>query len=145
MKKVFLDANVVVDYMDSSSKDHSTAVDCINILRKHFNHFGKPVVSPITFVIADFILGKFARNRQWHKQQMQLTFSGFDITPVHPSFVDNIFETYFNDLEDGLQHQCALHAKAFVILTKDIKDYFDSKVPPVHPMDFVMRYKKIIL
>lgn len=53
MKKIFVDANVAIDYMDASSKDHFTAVNCLRIIRKHF---GKPIVSPATFIIANFIL-----------------------------------------------------------------------------------------
>lgn len=140
MKKIFLDANIIIDYLDASSRDHHTAADCMRIIRKHF---GKPAVSPITFIITDFILGKFAKNAAWHKKQMQLTFSAFEITDVKSSFVADIFKTHFVDLEDGLQYQCASHAKAFVIITKDISDYFDSKIPVVHPIDFVVRYKNI--
>lgn len=139
MKKIFLDANIVIDYLDSSSKDHADAVNCLRIIRKHF---GKPVVSPITFVIVNFVLGKFARNKQWHKKHMQLVFSGFEITAFHPSFISAVFATHFIDLEDGLQYQCALSAKTKVIVTKDLSDFFDSEIPVVHPHDFVRRYNR---
>lgn len=141
MKKIFLDANIVIDLLDASSKDHATAVECLHIIRQHF---GKPVVSPVTFLIANYLLGKFVKNRQWHKKQMQLVFSAFEMTPVQPSFIDRAFQTHFTDLEDSIQHQCALHAKARAILTKDIKDYFDSKIPVVHPADFVNRYNNLL-
>ncbi len=140
MKKIFLDANVVIDLLDASSRDHSTAVASLRIIRQHF---GKPAVSPITFIIVNFILGKFAKNKQWHKKQMQLTFLAFEITAIQPAFIPRIFETHFTDLEDGLQYQCALQAKARIILTKDIKDFFDSKIPVVHPNDFVNRYNNL--
>ena len=140
MKKIFLDANIVIDFMDASSKDHSSAKDCLRIIRRHF---GKPVISPFSILIANFLLGKFSKNKQWHKKQMQLTFSAFEVTPVLPSFIEAAFQTHFTDLEDGLQHQCALHAKASVIITKDLSDFFDSKIPVIHPHDFVYRYKKL--
>jgi predicted nucleic acid-binding protein len=140
MKKIFLDANIVIDFLDASSKDHAVAVNCFRIIRKHF---GKPVVSPVTFVITNFLLGKFIRNKVWHKKQMQLVFSGMEITSLQSSFIAELFKTNFIDLEDGLQHQCALHAKASVIITKDLHDYFDSKIPVVHPHDFVLRYNNL--
>jgi len=140
MKKVFLDANVVIDFLDASSKDHAVAVNCFRIVRKHF---GRPVVSPVTFIITNFLMGKFIKNKQWHRQQMQLVFSAMEITALQPSFIDAVFKTDFIDLEDGLQHQCAVHAKASVILTKDLHDYFDSKIPAVHPHDFVNRYNNL--
>lgn len=140
MKKIFLDANIVIDLLDSAARDHAIAADCVRIIRKHF---GKPVVSPITFVITNFILGKFVKNKALHKKQMQLVFDEFDITPLQPTFITKVFSTHFTDLEDGLQHQCALHAKARVILTKDISDFLDSRIPVVHPQDFVLRYQQL--
>ncbi len=91
----------------------------------------------------NFILGKFIKNKQWHKKQMQLTFSAFELTPIRSAFISKVFESYFTDPEDGLQYQCALHAKARIILTKDTKDYFDSKIPVIHPQDFVNRYNNL--
>lgn len=139
MKKIFLDANILIDMLDASSKDHAVAVQSIRIIRKHF---GKPVVSPITFVLVNHILGKFAKDKQWHRQQMKLTFSELEITPLQPGFISDLFATHFNDLEDGLQYHCAKYAKARIILTKDLNDYFDSKIPVVHPQDFVSRYNR---
>ena len=142
MKRIFVDANIIIDYMDASSKDHSIAANCLRIIRKHF---GKPIISPVTFIITDFVLGKFAKNKAWHKKQMQLTFSEFEFTPIKPSFITAIFQTHFTDLEDALQYQCALSAKAAIILTKDINDFFDSKIPVIHPHDFVTRYNALAL
>lgn len=139
MKKIFIDANIVIDFLDASSKDHATAVNCLRIIRKHF---GKPIVSPIAFIITNFMLGKFVKNKQWHKKQMELFFSGTEMTGIKPD-CKALFSTHFTDLEDGLQYQCALSAKAHVILTKDIDDYFASTIPAVHPHDFVNRYNNL--
>lgn len=141
MNKIFLDANIVIDYLDKSSGDHAVTVTCIRIIRRHFN---KPVVSPVTFIITNFLLGKFVKNKDWHKKQMQLTFSEFEITPIEPSFITAIFKTHFIDLEDGLQYQCARNAKANIIITKDLSDFFDSKIPVIHPHDFVARYNNLL-
>ena len=63
MKKIFLDANVIIDYLDKSSQDHKDAVSCVRIIRRHF---GKPVISPITFIIVNYILGKKNNIAQQH-------------------------------------------------------------------------------
>ena len=83
-------------------------------------------------------------NDWWHKKQMQRTFSEFEITPIKPAFINSCFQTHFTDLEDALQYQCAFHAKATIILTKDISDFFDSKIPVIHPHDFVVRYNELM-
>jgi len=74
---------------------------------------------------------------------MQSTFSAFEISAIQPSFISKAFETHFTDLEDALQYQCAMHAKARIILAKDTKDYFDSKIPVIHPQDFANRYNNL--
>jgi hypothetical protein len=90
------------------------------------------------------VLNKFIKDKARHKKQMQLTFSEFEITFIKPLFIDAIFETHFTDLEDALQYQCALNAKSSIILTKNLTDFFASRIPVVHPHDFVARYNQII-
>lgn len=140
MKKIFLDANVVIAYLDKSSQDHKDAISCLKIIRRHF---GKPVISPITFIIVNYILGKTIKNKEWHREQMEYVVSGFEITDLRQSFIKNLFTTFFTDLEDGLQYQCAASVKANLIITKDLDDYFDSKIPVAHPQDFVRRYNRV--
>jgi predicted nucleic acid-binding protein len=137
MKKIFLDANILIDYLDGSSAGNGNAISCFRIIRRHF---GKPVVSPVTFIIVNYMLGKYAKNKTWHKKQMELVFNELEVTGLQPISFKKIFSTHFTDLEDALQHQCALTAKAAIIITKDIHDFFDSKIPVIHPHDFVSRY-----
>ncbi len=75
---------------------------------------------------------------------MLLTFSGFEIRSIEPAFIDAVFKPHFTDLEDGLQYQCALNAKARIILTKDLAGYFDSRIPVIHTHDFVSRYNDLV-
>ena len=74
---------------------------------------------------------------------MELIFAGFETTGLQPSFIKNSFSTYFTDLEDALQYLCAASVKAKLIITKDLNDFFDSKIPVVHPHDFVRRYDRL--
>ncbi len=141
MKRIFLDANIIIDYMDASSSSHQMAVDVMSIIRKSSL---KPYVSPITFVIANHVLGKFIKNKSWFKNYLHLTFSAFEFTGIRSSFLDAIMKTHFTDLEDALQHECALMAGAHIILTKNTEDFFDSKIPVAHPADFVRRYNNLL-
>jgi len=43
----------------------------------------------------------------------------------------------FNDYEDALQSVCASRIKADYIITRNIKDFTDSKVKPISPDDFL--------
>lgn len=89
MKKIFVDANILVDYLDKSAGDHRVAVECMLIIRKHF---GKPVVSPASFIIINYLCQKTVKNKQWHRQQMQLIISG-EINIVSFSCIKELFRT----------------------------------------------------
>lgn len=141
MKKVFLDANVVLDYLNIESKDHLVAKTCLQIVR---TFFGKPVVSPFTFLITNYIAGKFIKDKKWHRRQMQILFSGFDVTSFNSTDLTAIFDSRFLDLEDAIQYQCALYEDARLIVTKDVHDYFPSEIPVIHPHDFVNRYNNLL-
>lgn len=42
----------------------------------------------------------------------------------------------FSDFEDCLQYECAASFKADYIVTRNVEDYFASKIPCVTPKDF---------
>ncbi len=142
MNRIFLDANIVIDYLDQSSHDHSLAVDCVQIIRAYF---GKPIVSPFTFLITNFIFAKFIKDKAKHKSQMKAVFSGLEITTVKSTAVRSVLDSSFIDLEDGLQYESALAGEANAIITKNVHDYFPAKLPIIHPHDFVSRFKEFLL
>lgn len=141
MIAVFLDVNVIIDFMDASAQDHKTTCEAMQILRQYF---GKPMVSPYTFIIANYLFSKHVKDKTQHREKMQFVFTGFVMTPVAASAIDDIFSSRFLDLEDAAQYQCALQGKAELILTKDVHDFFPSKIPVIHPHDFVNRYNNLL-
>lgn len=140
MKKIFCDANVLVDYLDASSADHRIAFETFKII---FHYFEKPVVSPISFIICNYLFSKKIKNKDWHRAKMKKFFSAFVISPVLPEMIDRIFQSHFSDLEDALQYECALSHKIDLIVTKNVSDFFASTIPVVHPQDFIKRYYKL--
>ena len=52
--------------------------------------------------------------------------------------MDALGEVTFNDLEDSLQMQCAYREDLDYILTRNIKDFRDSKIKAISPEDFLL-------
>lgn len=48
----------------------------------------------------------------------------------------------FDDIEDCLQLVCAEECKAEYIITRNIKDFTGSKIPPITPVDFLSMLKQ---
>ena len=47
-----------------------------------------------------------------------------------------------NDLEDCLQDECAVDSKAEYIITRNTKDFSNSKVKAVEPSEFLSLFSK---
>ena len=49
----------------------------------------------------------------------------------------------FMDFEDCLQAECAMHFEADYIVTRNTKDFSNSKVPVLEPSEFVEKFTQI--
>jgi predicted nucleic acid-binding protein len=62
----------------------------------------------------------------------------FEIIDVEKSMIVAVLENEkWQDLEDGLQMQCAMHEKPDYIITRNIKDLVHSEVKALLPEDFL--------
>ena len=50
----------------------------------------------------------------------------------------------FDDFEDCLQEECAVAISADYIITRNVKDFLSSRIPPILPDQFLEKYKDII-
>ena len=65
----------------------------------------------------------------------------FEISPLtKDKLVSAINRSDFKDFEDCLQDECAIHAKADCIVTRNVKDFVNAKIPVFTPEEFVKKY-----
>lgn len=63
------------------------------------------------------------------------------ITENKETIMEAITHEDWKDLEDGLQMQCALEKDLDYIITRNIKDFANSKVKAILPKDWIAIYK----
>jgi len=134
MIKVFLDANVVIDLLSRRQPFHTDVEQILNLsVRGDF----QIVVSSLTLATTSYILSK--------------KLSGADIKSVLKNFslmseislVDKgivaqaLADEGFLDFEDGLQHYSAISSGCEIIITRDKKDFKNSKLPVMNPGQFL--------
>ena len=133
--KVFLDANIIVDFLDKPSYDNKSASEVLRIVRL----IGRPVfISPTTFAIVYYIFTK--RNRQVKniKEILKDFFSEFEFTTENESVMEQVLSSDFDDLEDALQYYSAKFAGVELIITKNKKDFLNAKnLLVLHPLEFI--------
>ncbi len=120
MKKLFLDANVVVDFMDASSKWHTVTVELVKVLRKQGIQL---FIAPSTFVIVNHLLYKYIKNRVIANKKMMSLSQMFQYSTEDQLVMDDVSRSDFADLEDAVQYYSAKSIKPDFIITHNNKDF----------------------
>ena len=61
----------------------------------------------------------------------------FEVAPVNRIVIDNALQSKFTDFEDSVLHESARHAGAEYIITRNIKDFKNTKIPAFTPTEFL--------
>lgn len=137
MKKIFLDANVIIDFLDKSSLYHEDAKLTMTIVR---NLYRKPYISSTTFAIAYYMFAKFISKKNTLNKVIKEVFSEFEFTIENHSVMARVLGSEFPDLEDALQYYSADASSIDLIITRNVHDYYLSKIPVLLPTEFIEFY-----
>ena len=125
---ILFDTNVILDYLIPTNAFHSEASKIVlSVFNGQLNGF----LSSHSLTDMFYIMRKYfpIKDRQ---QFMLLIISSFQIiTEEKEDFIDVLNEPDFFDLEDGLQMKCAEKTNLDYIVTENLKDFKDSKVPAI--------------
>ena len=136
--KIFLDANVIVDFLDKPSFDNNSATEVLRILKmKKSNIF----VSPTTFAITFYLFSKKNKNLKNVNVALKEFFRQFTFTTEDNSVMEKVFSSTFVDLEDALQYYSAQSSGIDLIITKNKKDFINAKgIVILHPLEYIEMY-----
>jgi len=125
----FLDTNILLDYLISTRPFHQ---DAGTLIKSVFNNDVNGFISSHSLTDI-FYISRKDFSIEDRKQLLLLLISGFQIIPETKSdFISVLKNENFFDLEDGLQMKCAENAKIDYIITENLKDFTNSKVPAVN-------------
>lgn len=132
MKRLFLDTNIVVDLLD---RREPFCHDAVRLFTMAYNKQVQIIVSPLTFTTASFLLRKHGtegvRNLLSNFRQLAR------VATANERTVDDSLASRFNDFEDAMQYYTAVKAKADVIITRNGKDFAQSKIPVMTASEFL--------
>ena len=124
MTKLFLDTNIVIDLLD---KREPFCYDAVRLFTMAYNKKVQLLVSPMTYATASFLLRKHGT------EEVRRLLNNFRllsrVTTANERTVDESLVSQFADFEDALQYYSALTAKAEAIITRNKKDFANSKIP----------------
>jgi len=138
MRNVFLDANIIIDWLVSKSSNHEICKKTVDIsLNKSRNTF----VSPTTIAITSYFLYKHYKSETKAKKIAQEIYEPFCITTENQEIVKEALNSKFTDLEDAIQYHSAFYSKLDVIITQNQHDFTHSKIAVISPQEFCEFYK----
>lgn len=136
-KKIFFDANILVDLINEEYKANEPTIYLFNKLCNNKDHL---YCSPTSFAITYYFLSKAIRDTNLLNEKSIRFFSQFQFTREDSSTIDKVKKSKFRDLEDALQYYSAEDSKMDVIITSNYFDLEHSKIPVYHPLEYINKF-----
>lgn len=137
MKKIFLDTNVLLDFLLDREPFSD---DVAEIIERAISNSFKLCVSSITITDTHYIItrseGLKSANKKIRKILDLVTVENVGETTIHKSA-----NSKFKDFEDGVQNFCAIEANHKIIVTRNVQDFKESKLSILTPKEFLGKVK----
>ncbi|MBO6117977.1 MAG: PIN domain-containing protein [Bacteroidales bacterium] len=132
--KIFLDTNIVIDYLTERQPWYVYSLAVIKKIREHNNIL---CCSSLTYSTAEYILTKLKFPFEIRRKKLNIWNQLCQTTDVDSSIVKQSLESSFNDLEDAIQYFSALNFGADTIITRNKKDFELSDITVLTPEEFL--------
>jgi predicted nucleic acid-binding protein len=135
VKQIFLDANILIDYLcKSASKEE--AFLATGIIDYCTNRSIPMLISTHSIMVLSYFLSKEIRNPALLNSIMQEVIALFKVVPIEKEDIITASNSLMADFEDAVQLSCALKAEAGFLITKNIGDFHSTNLPIIPPEQF---------
>jgi len=136
MSRLLIDTNIVIDLLSKREKFYDEAADLFSRADKKELEL---TISSLTFANTNYILTKLKSAKEAREILRK-----FKVLVELLSLDDKITELAlsdgnFPDFEDGLQYYSAIENQIDVIITRNKKDFKNSKIPVLTAKEFLAR------
>ena len=141
MKKVFLDSDVIIDFLTNRLP--------FSIAAKQVFYFGKEkkialYTSAIVLSNIFYIVSKMENEKQ-ALQKINDLLTLLQITTTSQSTVNEAKNSKFTDFEDALQNFSAIEFDIQILCTRNIKDYKNSSIAILTPNELVVSVEATLI
>ncbi len=134
MKIIFLDTNVIIDFLADRRPFSLTAAEIFNA---SLSGNVKIYISSVSYNNIYYILRQSLSHNETLKLLEALS-EMTEIVDVTKAVIKKSLKSEFKDFEDAIQYNCALTvSKLDFIVTRDSKDFKKSTLPVMNPQEAV--------
>jgi predicted nucleic acid-binding protein len=141
MVKIFLDTNIIMDFLEIGRKRHFVSS---TIIMECLKGNLKGCLSETLVTNCSYLLRKEYSQQQFN--EIFLNFSKFfEFHGINNGCIKKACEVNIHDLEDAILYQIALENNCQYFITSNVKDFIDIEQPKlkvVSPEEFLEWYEK---
>ncbi len=131
--KTLFDTNVILDVLlDREPFSHNASLLLSKVEQSEIIGF----ICTTTVTTIHYLASK-ALGSQAASHHIKSLLSLFVVAPVNRVVLENAVASKFADFEDAVLHEAACHAGAKYIVTRNIADFKNSKLPVFGPNEFM--------
>lgn len=136
MNRLLIDTNIVIDLLSKRDKFYDEAADLFSRADKKELEL---TISSLTFANTNYILTKLKSAKEareiLRKFKVLVELLSLDNKVTELALSDDNFP----DFEDGLQYYSAIENQIEIIITRNKKDFKNSKIPVLTAKEFLAR------
>ena len=137
MINVFIDTDILVDFLSGRKPFAKDAIEIMNLVDK--NEINGHV-SSLSFSNLYYVSRKFASHNLVIEKLSELS-ELVGILKVDEDSVRSALNSQFSDFEDAIQYFCTTKYKRIdLIITRNVRDYRYAKLPVMSPDTFLKLY-----
>lgn len=139
MSKLLIDTNVVLDLLSKREPFYDSVAKMFSLADKNKL---KLSISSLTFANTNYVLTRLKsaiESREILRRFRVLV----QVLSLNDKIIDlALNDSNFKDFEDGLQYYTAIENGQNIIITRDLKDFKESKIPVMTPEEYLISIEK---
>ncbi|MFP4469197.1 MAG: type II toxin-antitoxin system VapC family toxin [Bacteroidales bacterium] len=137
MKKLFLDTNIIIDLLAKRNpfyQDAATIFSCAD-QKKCMTYTSALSIATTHYIVSQRLKQEDAKSA-FRNLKLLLNIISLDDKILELALNDNVF----SDFEDGIQYYSALENKMDLIITRNLRDFKNSKIPAMTADQFIKTF-----
>jgi len=133
MEKLLVDTNIIIDLLSKREEFFHEAQELFTIAD---NNKVELFVSALTFANTHYLLSKYQKLDQARKTLIKFKVL-VKVSPLDDKIVELALVSDFKDFEDAIQYHTALENEVDIIITRNKKDFKNSKLPVMTAKEYL--------
>ena len=138
MQKIFLDTNIVIDFLGERANFYQPAAKILTLAdQKKIEIYTSPTSISNTY----FLLSRFA-NTKFALEKIRKFKVLCSISMMDDEVIEKAINSNFKDFEDAMQYFSALASNCDLIVTRNEKDFKNALIPVLNGESYLETLKK---